>query len=112
MPKAALKNPEEKPIIQLVYTNDNLPNGLNVNSVLTRKEVAHYFNWKARSLANYCGYYQDSGGITKVGPKWIRYGIKTIRYVVKDILRASAGSAWTEPFPALYKPRVKKPKKN
>ena len=112
MHKPALKKPEENPPIQLVFTNDNLPKGLNINSVLTEKEVAHYFNWKARSLSNYRGYYQDSGGITKVGPKWLRYGIKTIRYVVKDILRASTGSAWTEPFPELYKPRVKKPKKN
>ena len=108
MPREALKKPEEKPTIQLVYTNDNLPKGLNINSVLSEKEVAHYFNWKARSLSNYRSYYNESGGLTRVGPKWLRFGIKTIRYVVKDILRASAGSVWTEPFPGFYKPRVKK----
>jgi hypothetical protein len=106
--KPALKKPEEKSIIKLVYTNDNLPNGLNINSVLCEAEVAKYFNWKARSLSNYRGYYKDSGGFTRVGPKWIRYGIKTIRYVVKDILRASAGLPWTEPYPEFYKPKVTK----
>lgn len=108
MHKPALKKPEEKPNIQLVFTNDNLPKGLNINSVLSEKEVAHYFNWKARSLSNYRSYYNESGGLTRVGPKWIRYGIKTIRYVVKDILSTSAGLPWSEPYPAFYKPRVKK----
>ena len=98
--------------IQLVYTNDNLPKGLNINSVLTEKEVSVYFNWKARTLSNYRGYYQTSGGVDKIGPKWIRYGVKTIRYVVKDILRASAGLPWTEPYPELYKPIKRKSKKH
>ena len=98
--------------MQLVYTNDNLPKGLNVNSVLTEKEVSIHFNWKRRTLSNYRSYYQQSGGNIKVGPKWIRYGVKTIRYVVKDILRASAGLLWTEPYPEFYNPVNPKPKKN
>ena len=98
--------------MQLVYTNDNLPKGLNVNSVLTEKEVSIHFNWKNRTLSNYRQYYQQSGGKMRVGPKWIRYGVKTIRYVVKDILRASAGLLWTEPYPELYKPLNTKPKKH
>ena len=98
--------------MQLVYTNDNLPNGLNINSVLTQKEVARYFNWKQRTLANFIRYYQQSGGTVKFGPKWVRHGVKTIRYTVNDIIRASAGLPWTEPFPELYKPLNPKPKKH
>ena len=56
--------------MQLVYTNDNLPKGLNVNSVLTEKEVSIHFNWKNRTLSNYRQYYQQSGGKIRVGPKF------------------------------------------
>ena len=111
VPKIKVKEPASATKIQLIYTNDNLPSGLNINSVLTEKEVSIHFNWKPRTLSNYRTYYQQSGGVTRVGPKWIRYGIKTIRYVVSDILRASAGLSWTEPYPDLYKP-VKPTKKD
>jgi len=99
-------------VIPLVITNDNLPKGLNINSVLTAKEVEKYFNWKYRSLSNYRTYYQQSGGTVRLGPKWQRHGVKTIKYVVSDILRASAGLPWSEPYPELYKPINPKPKKN
>ena len=110
MPREALKKPEEKPNIQLVYSNADLPKGITMMSLLTTDQMAK-FNYSPRSLVNNRTYYQQSGGEVRLGPKWIRTLSKTIRYTVPDILRDAQGLEWSEPYPRLFNPASKISKK-
>ena len=111
-------------VIPLVITNDNLPKGITMASLLTTQQMEK-FNYSPRTLVNNRTYYQQSGGEVRVGPKWIRTLSKTIRYAVSDILRDAQGLEWSEPYPRLFNPaskiskkireiqnKYKKPKKN
>ncbi len=111
-------------VIPLAITNDNLPKGITMASLLTTQQMEK-FNYSPRSLVNNRTYYQQSGGEVRVGPKWIRTLSKTIRYAVSDILRDAQGLEWSEPYPRLFNPaskiskkireiqnKYKKPKKN
>ena len=110
MPREALKKPEEKPNIQLVYSNANLPKDITMMCQLTTQQMKK-FNYSPRSLVNNRTYYQQSGGEVRVGPKWIRTLSKTIRYAVPDILRDAQGLEWSEPYPRLFNPASKISKK-
>ena len=103
----------EEPNIKLVFNNE-LPQGLNPNSVLTPKQMNLYFNYSVRTLGNYRTYYaQDQK--TRVGPKWQRRGVQTIVYLVKDVIRCHEGLQWSEPYPATFasvKPSKKKKDQN
>ena len=119
-----IKATEKAEYIRLVYTNENLPKGITMASLLTTQQMEK-FNYSPRSLVNNRTYYQQSGGEVRVGPKWIRTLSKTIRYAVSDILRDAQGLEWSEPYPRLFNPaskiskkireiqnKYKKPKKN
>ena len=86
--------------IKLVFDNE-LPKGLYPHSVLTPKEMKKYFNYSVRTLGNYRTYYEQDQEI-KVGPKWIRRGVKGIAYIVKDVVRYHEGLPWSEPYPATF----------
>nr|BAR33733.1 hypothetical protein [uncultured Mediterranean phage uvMED] len=86
--------------IKLVFSNE-LPKGLNPNSVLSPKEMQAHFNYSIRTLGNYRTYYEQDQQI-KVGPKWIRVGVKGIKYVVKDVIRSHEGLPWSEPYPQTF----------
>ena len=86
--------------IKLIFSNE-LPEGLNPNSVLTPKEMQKYFNYSVRTLGNYRTYYEEDQEV-RVGPKWIRRGIKGIAYIVKDVIRSHEGLPWSEPYPATF----------
>lgn len=88
-------------IPQLVISNDELPKNLNPNSALKPCEMAKYFNYSVRTLGNYRTYYEEDQAI-RVGPKWQRFGVKGIRYIVKDVLRCHAGLPWSEPYPVTF----------
>ena len=86
--------------IKLIFDNE-LPKGLYPHSVLTPKEMKKYFNYSVRTLGNYRTYYEQDQEI-KVGPKWIRRGVKGIAYIVKDVVRYHEGLPWSEPYPATF----------
>ena len=86
--------------IKLIFDNE-LPKGLYPHSVLTPKEMKKYFNYSVRTLGNYRTYYEQYQEI-KVGPKWIRRGVKGIAYIVKDVVRYHEGLPWSEPYPATF----------
>jgi len=88
-------------VAQLVISNDELPKNLNPNSALRPYEMTKYFNYSQRTLGNYRTYYEQDQDI-KVGPKWQRFGVKGIRYIVKDVLRCHAGLPWSEPYPVTF----------
>ena len=99
----------KEPNIKIVFNNE-LPQGLNPNSVLTPKQMNIYFNYSVRTLGNYRTYYEQDQK-TRVGPKWQRRGVQTIVYIVKDVVRCHEGLPWSEPYPATYasvKPSKKK----
>ena len=90
----------EKTQIKLVFSNE-LPKGLNPNSVLSPKEMQTHFNYSVRTLGNYRTYYEEDQQI-RVGPKWIRVGVKGIKYIVKDVIRCHEGLPWSEPYPQTF----------
>ena len=110
MPREALKKSEEEPNIQLVYSNDDLPKGITMASLLTTQQMKN-FNYSPRSLVNNRSYYQQSGAEVRLGPKWVRTASKTIRYAVPDILRDAQGLEWSKPYPRLFNPASKISKK-
>lgn len=99
---------EKTPEIKLVFNNE-LPQGLNPNSVLTPKQMNIYFNYSVRTLGNYRTYYSEDQEV-RVGPKWQRRGVQTIVYLVKDVIRCHEGLPWSEPYPATF--ASVKPRKN
>ena len=96
--------------IKLVFSSE-LPKGLNPNSVLTPKEMKIHFNYSVRTLGNYRTYYEQDQEI-KVGPKWIRRGVKGIAYIVKDVVRCHEGLPWSEPYPITFSSVNPSKKKN
>lgn len=107
----AVDKAEKTPEIKLVFNNE-LPEGLNPNSVLTPKQMNIYFNYSVRTLGNYRTYYSEDQEV-RVGPKWQRRGVQTIVYIVKDVIRCHEGLPWSEPYPATFasvKPRKKNKK--
>jgi len=102
---------EKKSEIKLVFSNDGLPEGLNPNSTLTPKEMKIHFNYSVRTLGNYRTYYEQDQEI-KVGPKWIRRGVKGIAYIVKDVVRCHEGLPWSEPYPVTFSSVNPSKKKN
>ena len=84
--------------IKLIFSNDGLPEGLHPNMALTAKQVYKYFGYSTSTLQNWRDYYNQDKE-RRIGPRFLRYGIQGIKYLVSDIIRFHQGLPWLEPYP-------------
>lgn len=84
--------------INLIFSNDGLPPGLNPNMALTAKMVQKHFGYSTSTLQNWRDYFNQDIE-RRIGPRFLRYGIQGIKYLVSDIIRFHQGLPWLEPYP-------------
>ena len=84
--------------IKLIFSNDGLPPGLHPNMALTAKLVHKHFGYSTSTLQNWRDYYNQDID-RRIGPRFLRYGIQGIKYLVLDIIRFHQGLPWSEPYP-------------
>jgi len=84
--------------INLIFSNDGLPPGLHPNMALTAKMVQKYFGYSTSTLQNWRDYFNQDIE-RRIGPRFLRYGIQGIKYLVSDIIRFHQGLPWLEPYP-------------